>query len=49
LIPVAAILLSLALLASASVGNLLMGAAALVLGAVVYAFRRPPLAECAAP
>lgn len=49
LIPIAAILLSLALLASASVGNLLMGAAALVLGAVVYAFRRPPLAEPAAP
>ena len=44
-IPVAAIVLSLALLASASVGNLLMGAAALAVGAVVYAFRRPPLVE----
>ena len=49
LIPVAAIVLSLALLASASVGNLLMGGAALALGAVVYAFRRPPLVDPAAP
>ena len=49
LIPIAAIVLSLALLASASVGNLLMGGAALALGAVVYAFRRPPLVDPAAP
>jgi amino acid transporter len=43
LIPVLAILLSLGLLASASWQNLAMGAAALVVGAIVYAFRRPPL------
>lgn len=42
-IPVLAIALSLGLLASASWQNLAMGAAALVVGAVVYAFRRPPL------
>ncbi|GAB3726894.1 APC family permease [Luteimonas pelagia] len=42
-IPVLAIALSLGLLASASWQNLAMGGAALVVGAVVYAFRRPPL------
>lgn len=40
LIPVAAIALSLALLASAQVANLVAAAIALVIGAVVYAFRR---------
>ncbi|WP_425494084.1 APC family permease [Lysobacter soli] len=40
LIPVAAIVLSLALLASAQVANLIAAAIALVIGAVVYAFRR---------
>ncbi|MFP7721872.1 APC family permease [Lysobacter sp. A3-1-A15] len=49
LIPVAAIVLSLALLASASLANLAMGAAAIALGAVVYAFRRPPLPGGSAP
>jgi amino acid transporter len=43
LIPVLAIALSLGLLASASWQNLAMGAAALVVGAIVYAFRKPPL------
>ncbi|HEY0504029.1 MAG TPA: APC family permease, partial [Lysobacter sp.] len=40
LIPVAAIVLSLALLASAQVANLIAAVIALVIGAVVYAFRR---------
>ena len=40
LIPLAAIVLSLALLASAQVANLIAAAIALVIGAVVYAFRR---------
>jgi amino acid transporter len=40
LIPVAAIVLSLALLASAQVANLIAAAIALVVGAVVYALRR---------
>lgn len=40
LIPIAALLLSLGLLASAKVENLLAGAIALVLGAVVYRMRR---------
>ena len=40
LIAVAAIVLSLALLASAQVANLIAAAIALVIGAVVYAFRR---------
>ena len=40
LIPVAAALLSVALLASASWRNLAAGAAALAIGAVVYRFRR---------
>jgi basic amino acid/polyamine antiporter, APA family len=40
LIPIAATLLSVALLASASTGNLVAGAIALLLGAVVYRFRR---------
>ncbi|RDY68728.1 APC family permease [Lysobacter soli] len=40
LIPIAAIVLSLALLASAQVANLIAAAIALVIGAVVYAFRR---------
>ncbi|QGW63954.1 amino acid permease [Lysobacter soli] len=40
LIPVAAIVLSLALLASAQAANLIAAAIALVIGAVVYAFRR---------
>jgi amino acid transporter len=43
LIPMLAIALSLGLLASASWQNLAMGGAALVVGAIVYAFRRPPL------
>lgn len=41
LIPILAALLSVALLASASWKNLLAGAVALLLGAVVYRFRRP--------
>jgi len=40
LIPVAAIVLSLALLASAQIANLIAAAIALVIGAVVYALRR---------
>ena len=42
LIPVAATLLSLALLASAEAGNLIAGAVALAVGALVYRFRRVP-------
>ncbi|GAA3914577.1 APC family permease [Luteimonas lutimaris] len=42
LIPVAATLLSIGLLASATAWNLVAGAIALVLGAVVFAFRRKP-------
>ena len=42
LIPVAAIVLSLGLLASASIANLVAGAIALAIGAVIYRFRRPP-------
>lgn len=42
LIPIAAIVLSLGLLASASVANLLAAAVALLAGAVVYRFRRVP-------
>lgn len=41
-IPVAATALSLALLASAEVENLVAGAVALAVGALVYAFRRTP-------
>jgi basic amino acid/polyamine antiporter, APA family len=48
-IPVLAIALSLGLLASASWQNLAMGAAALALGAVVYAFRKPPLPQAEEP
>jgi amino acid transporter len=40
LIPVAATLLSIGLLASATAWNLLAGAVALVLGAIVFTFRR---------
>ncbi len=40
-IPVAATLLSLALLASAGIGNLIAGALALAVGALIYRFRRP--------
>jgi amino acid transporter len=43
-IPVAATLLSIGLLASASAANLAAGAIALALGAVVFAFRRRPQA-----
>jgi len=42
LIPIAATLLSIGLLASATMWNLVAGAIALVLGAVVFAFRRRP-------
>ena len=45
LIPVAATLLSIGLLASANLWNLVAGAVALVLGAVVFAFRRKPAAQ----
>jgi basic amino acid/polyamine antiporter, APA family len=48
-IPVLAIALSLGLLASASWQNLAMGAAALALGVVVYAFRKPPLPQAIEP
>ena len=41
-IPVAALLLSVGLLASATPGNLVAAGLALVAGAVVYRFRRPP-------
>ncbi|HEY5852397.1 MAG TPA: APC family permease [Lysobacter sp.] len=44
LIPLAAIVLSLGLLASASMSNLLAAAVALLAGAVVYKFRRDPVA-----
>jgi basic amino acid/polyamine antiporter, APA family len=42
LIPIAATVLSIALLASASIENLVAGAVALLLGAVIYRFRRQP-------
>jgi APA family basic amino acid/polyamine antiporter len=42
LIPLAAIALSLGLLASASIANLVAAAVALLVGAVVYKFRRVP-------
>ena len=42
LIPIAATALSIALLASASVGNLVAGVVALGLGAVIHLFRRKP-------
>lgn len=42
LVPVAAILLSLGLLASASLANLAAGAVALLVGSLIYAFRRKP-------
>jgi amino acid transporter len=41
-IPVLALLLCLAFLASARTENLLAGLVALVVGVVIYAFRRPP-------
>ncbi len=41
-IPVAAFLLTVALLASAGMGDLLGGAAGLVVGAAIYSFRRKP-------
>lgn len=44
LIPVVALLLSLGLLASAKMENLAAGAIALLLGAVIYRFRRKPVA-----
>ena len=47
LIPIAATLLSIGLLASASIENLVAGAVALLLGLVIYRFRRKP--EPAAP
>ena len=43
LIPIAATLLSIGLLASASIGNLIAGALALLLGLVIYRFRRTPV------
>jgi amino acid transporter len=45
LIPIAATLLSIGLLASASIENLIAGAVALLLGLVIYRFRRPPICE----
>jgi amino acid transporter len=42
LIPVLALLLCLAFLASAEMANLVAGAIALAVGVVVYAFRRRP-------
>lgn len=42
LIPLSAIVLSLGLLASATIENLAMGAAAVLVGSVIYAFRREP-------
>lgn len=42
LIPVTAILLSLGLLASATLANLAMGAAAILVGSLIYAWRRAP-------
>ncbi len=42
-IPVAALLLSLGLLASARIENLIAGAVALLIGAVIYRFRRKPV------
>lgn len=42
LIPVSAILISLGLLASASLANLAMGAAAVAVGSIIYVFRRKP-------
>lgn len=44
LIPVVALLLSLGLLASAKIENLVAGAIALLIGAVIYRFRRKPAA-----
>ena len=44
LIPVVALLLSIGLLASAKVENLVAGAVALLIGAVIYRFRRKPVA-----
>ena len=44
LIPVVALLLSIGLLASAKVENLIAGAIALLIGAVIYRFRRKPVA-----
>lgn len=45
LIPTAATLLSICLLASASIENLIAGAIALLLGVVIYRFRRAPVCE----
>ena len=42
LIPIAATLLSLALLASAGIGNLVAAAVALVIGALIYRFWQRP-------
>lgn len=49
LIPVVALLLSLGLLASAKIENLIAGAIALLIGAVIYRFRRKPVASAQAP
>lgn len=49
LIPVLAMLMSLLLLAAASWANLAAAAIALVVGAVVYHFRRPPQAPATVP
>ncbi|GAB2626352.1 APC family permease [Novilysobacter erysipheiresistens] len=45
LIPVVALLLSIGLLASAKIENLIAGAIALLIGAVIYRFRRKPVAS----
>lgn len=42
IIPILALLLSFALLASASLNNLIAGAIALLVGAAIYRYRRPP-------
>ena len=49
LIPVLALLLSLGLLASAKPENLVAGAIALATGAVVFLFRRKPVAATTIP
>ena len=48
LIPVVALLLSIGLLASAKIENLAAGAVALLIGAVIYRFRRKPVATAQA-
>lgn len=48
-IPIAALLLSFAFLASASRGNLIAGGIALLVGLAIYGFRRPPEEPAALP